>query len=299
MAPTRTSLPRSGTGVGRRASTASTRTLPWTHTTQSTTQTTEPEPSTDVASDDGNDNDSNDDGDESEESDDFVDLTVSPTLIAQRRQSARAANHHKASSWIWHVGDEVNEGGVFKWRCNLCIGDHAKRYSFGSTCHIRQHLRKSHQFIPDGPTRLSPITPGQLTIDRYLQNTRIDIAAFKAAMVDFFLVCRIAFSVSESAQFHALLNSVSTSITAIPIPRCADTVRNWSLSRFESAKFEFKTTLASSRSLIHLSLDCWTSSNNLAMIGVVAHWADEKGRFQNALLALRELSGLYLLMKSR
>ena len=103
-------------------------------------------------------------------------------------------------------------------------------------------------------------------------------------------MCRIAFSVVESVYFHALLNSISPIAPAIP--RSADTIRNWSLSRYEAAKAEIKLILAAALSLINLSLDCWSSPNNIAIIAIVAHFIDSFGRPQKALLALRELPGL-------
>lgn len=294
-----------GTGVGasrlldaerQLQSTPLTRTLPW-----NTSRALEFEGPTE---DDNDDDDAMEvdsaihsddfpDHDETDESHDFVDLTISPTVAATRRARASAIcmeGRTRASSWIWHLGDEVERDGGKKWKCGLCRGHSVKEYSLGSTCHIRRHLRDKHQFVSE--TRLGAITPGQATIDRYLNNNRIDPIVFKRAVVDFFLTCRIPFHVAESPAFHALIDSVSTTTPAIP--KSADTIRNWVLTRYQAAKAELRLKLAKSRSLITISLDCWTSPNKLAIIAVVAHWADEYAKFQKAVLALRELAGIFL-----
>jgi len=125
-----------------------------------------------------------------------------------------------------------------------------------------------------------------------LNNNRVDPIVFKRAVVDFFLTCRIPFRVAEAPAFHHLLDSVSTTTPAIP--KSADTIRNWVLARYETAKAEMKVRLAKSRSQITISLDCWTSPNKLGIIAVVAHWADECAKFQKAVLALREVPGIFL-----
>jgi hypothetical protein len=246
---------------------------------------------------------SDDDAHSLANSEDTEDYSFRSASIARRsiancvslrvREQNRPGNRSRKSSWIWHVGDEITEDGVVKWRCGLCQGDMVKRYTLSSTCHIKKHLEESHGFENDNRLRLAAIGPGQPTIDRYLLNARPDPVVFKRQLVDFFLVCRIPFHVIESPYFHALFESNSTLANAVP--KCSDTVRNWALGRSDSAKEEVKVKLARARSLIHLAIDCWTSSNNLPIIGIVGHFADELGHFQKVLLALRELQGPILI----
>jgi hypothetical protein len=45
------------------------------------------------------------------------------------------------------------------------------------------------------------------------------------------------------------------------------------------------------RSKIHISCDLWTSSNLLAILGVVAHFVTEDGKLQRCVLALKDIIG--------
>lgn len=47
----------------------------------------------------------------------------------------------------------------------------------------------------------------------------------------------------------------------------------------------------SARSKIHISCDLWTSSNSLAILGVVAHFVTEDGKLQRCVLALKDIIG--------
>ena len=48
-----------------------------------------------------------------------------------------------------------------------------------------------------------------------------------------------------------------------------------------------------SKSKIHISADLWTSPNNYALLGIVAHWWDEEDALQSALIALPKLYKAY------
>jgi hypothetical protein len=54
---------------------------------------------------------------------------------------------------------------------------------------------------------------------------------------------------------------------------------------------DVKRSLVNSRSKINLSFDVWSSPNHRSLLGVVAHWIDEKRTLKTALLALRPLKG--------
>jgi hypothetical protein len=77
------------------------------------------------------------------------------------------------------------------------------------------------------------------------------------------------------------------------LPASSTTVRTWIIHSFEIQKKEIKQSLLDSLSLIHFTIDLWTSPNHLALLGVVAHYTDKTGQLRLALLALRELEGVH------
>jgi hypothetical protein len=72
---------------------------------------------------------------------------------------------------------------------------------------------------------------------------------------------------------------------------CSRTVRTWIINTYHERVADVKRSLASSRSRINLSFDAWSSLNYRSLLGVVAHWIDEKRTLKTALLALRPLKG--------
>jgi len=74
---------------------------------------------------------------------------------------------------------------------------------------------------------------------------------------------------------------------------CANTVRNWLMAEFKARKPEVKQSLANAKSKINLSIDLWSTPNDLSLLGIVAHWIDSKGNLKTALLALRRSDSHY------
>lgn len=67
------------------------------------------------------------------------------------------------------------------------------------------------------------------------------------------------------------------------------TVRSWLLNTYYERLDKVKEQLANSRSCITLSLDGWSTPNDISMLGVVSHWINEQCELKTALLALRPL----------
>jgi hypothetical protein len=56
-------------------------------------------------------------------------------------------------------------------------------------------------------------------------------------------------------------------------------------------KLRIKTEVQSALSKVHFTIDLWTSSNYLAIIGMIAHYITEAGQLDHSVLALQELDG--------
>src|SRR5947207_3008613 len=60
---------------------------------------------------------------------------------------------------------------------------------------------------------------------------------------------------------------------------------------FQDEKEKIHTALQSALSAIHITLDLWTSSNYLALLGIIAHYTNENGNLQQSMLAMYEVEG--------
>ena len=82
------------------------------------------------------------------------------------------------------------------------------------------------------------------------------------------------FTVIESIEFKDLINYVSNNNQKCKTVS-ADTVRRDLKTNYENEKSKRKAYFAKLSSKITFILDCWTSSNQFAFLGIVAQWIDD------------------------
>jgi hypothetical protein len=78
---------------------------------------------------------------------------------------------------------------------------------------------------------------------------------------------------------------------AVEVLQSANTIRAHCMRRFQAARQNIKYLFSMSKSKIHISVDLWTSPNNYALLGIVAHWWDEEDVLRSALIALPKVYG--------
>lgn len=78
------------------------------------------------------------------------------------------------------------------------------------------------------------------------------------------------------------------------MPTSSSIIKTWIVDCFTQNKNKIRSHLREkSISSIYLSFDLWTSTNNLALLEVVAFWVDTSGGVQHALLGLTRLHGAH------
>ena len=65
------------------------------------------------------------------------------------------------------------------------------------------------------------------------------------------------------------------------------------LSSFEDNKSMLKQQLQDIPWSIHFSFNLWTSTNGLAILGIVGHWISIHGEIQHGLLAIKKIEGAH------
>jgi hypothetical protein len=108
--------------------------------------------------------------------------------------------------------------------------------------------------------------------------------------VKFIAVCNLPLRLVECKEFRKFLVYLNKVINAW-LPNSHQTIREWVIRQRDSLKAQSKSRLHSSRTLIHISCDIWTSPNSLAILGVIAHYIAEDGELERSLLAMKDIIG--------
>jgi len=95
------------------------------------------------------------------------------------------------------------------------------------------------------------------------------------------------FTEVESTPFKELLTLLKPNLKIFS----ADTAKRRIMARFEVKKNEMKESFDKLDSKVSFTTDCWTSPNNLAFMGVTAHYIDKDWNIQVTTLDFLPLSG--------
>ena len=110
------------------------------------------------------------------------------------------------------------------------------------------------------------------------------------AWLRFIIKNNLSFSLIEDRETRALLSLLSDNADSL-LPSTHNTIATALRKSFEFKRGIIKGGLQTATSTIHLSIDLWTSSNHLALLGVNAHFTSEEWGLQKATLALKEIEG--------
>jgi hypothetical protein len=70
------------------------------------------------------------------------------------------------------------------------------------------------------------------------------------------------------------------------------------VSEFELERVILKSALKSECETIALSLDAWTSANQLPFLAIIGHWVTPNFEYKERILEFCELEGIRILVKS-
>jgi len=228
--------------------------------------------------------------------------TPTPSTCSTTKEKPR-------TGWYWrHMPDEdintryLNSKGFVEWRCRYCI--HGRYQISGGSRSIVHHLNKFHN-INEESTREEKAKLQQISIERAVKNSAenpqkrrrlaedsgsLDAGTIEVLYVKFIAVCNLPLRLVECEEFRAFLVYLNKDINAW-LPNSHQTIREWVIRQRDSLKVQIKGRLHSSRTLIHISCDIWTSSNSLAILGIIAHYIAEDGQLERSLLSMKDIIG--------
>jgi hypothetical protein len=191
-----------------------------------------------------------------------------------------------------------------EWRYKYC----PKRYALnGGTRCMKSHLKTIHNISEDSP-REERAKKRQLSIEDALAtgsanpqkrrcleildptNLYINPDQLEVLYIKFLVSCNLSLRLVESPAFRDLLTFLNKDID-IWLPDSHNTILTWLLRQFSIQKVEATQRLYSARTLIHLSLDLWTSLNGLAILGIISHYISEEGILEESVLSMKVVEG--------
>jgi hypothetical protein len=260
--------------------------------------------------------------DEFDEDDDNAVNELYNTLDLPNRQVKRSAlllrlpkkKKRAKTGFVWKYtvkplpGDDglYNEAGAAIWRCNQCTGPPKELKVGGGTNRAAEHLESEHQLVQvdtrkvkrqrrqESDIAIAMQRASQVNQDRLSRkhSTGLDTHTLEQLYLRWIVVNNISFAHVNAPEFRAFLQYVSPAANDL-LPTSSSTIRTWLERAYRQEKEHIKSALHSAISSIHLTFDLWSSSNNLSLFGVVAHFTDKTTHYRQLVLAIQEVDGAH------
>jgi hypothetical protein len=224
------------------------------------------------------------------------------TLQSTSSMTNTTVKKRPRTSWVWQHMPGPSNTVYFKehhvyWRCQYCPREYKES---GGTTIIANHLKTHDIFDTQKGQRatnqqLSILTAfqhgeqSQAKRRRIIDNS-INPATLKQVLVRWIARCSVSFRMIERSEFRDLLYLLNPDINTW-LPTSHVTIQNWTMEAYQYEKLQVQQALQSAQSKIHFTIDLWTSVNNKALVGIVAHYLANNGDLRESVLAFRELEG--------
>ena len=145
----------------------------------------------------------------------------------------------------------------------------------GSTSNMIRYLKSTHDISQNGPTSLNE------SLSSGPQSREDVMKALEKNMTRWIVSEDIAFSSIESPSIRKMIND---------IPGIYTLASRISVE-FELDRVRLFEELAVSSQTVALSLDGWTSTNDISILAVIGHWLSEDFVYKEAVLEFSEIEG--------
>jgi hypothetical protein len=246
----------------------------------------------------------------------LAESTVSITTEDGERTLSVVKDIHTYSRKPEENEDPRQGNGALWYYCTFCPISTNKPSRFASTTGLRNHVTRHHPDKVVGRDRTQDqaliIRLSELyneararnmtqQIEEEVLKASIQKRAIVKALIDLIVVRSLSLSIVEWPEFQVFCRTLNPQFDLfkfesivtplLGIPRSHSTLRSWIETEYRIQKDVVRKTLQSAKSLIHISLDVWTSPNLYLLLGVCSHFINIESVRQTVTLGLRPVSG--------
>ena len=176
-----------------------------------------------------------------------------------------------------------------KYTCTLCQDFYRLASKLGtSTSAISNHIEINHKRREDKGEATNQVK--QTGIGKYLKGKKQELPEFKKAMVDQIIDTCQPFTVTESQKFKVMIRSVGYGGRIVK----GDVITNQVAKRLVVSKKDLISLLERTYTTVTISLDRWTSTNNLSMFAMNSKQAGPDIKIYQAYFDFIKIKGAYL-----
>ncbi|GBB95627.1 hypothetical protein RclHR1_02580010 [Rhizophagus clarus] len=198
--------------------------------------------------------------------------------INEPEDNLQTKKHSKSLIHNHFTLNEINN----KYNCNYCNKSY-KVAEDGSTSTLWKHFKGKHNELY---LEINQITEAlnKLEISQSLAFTQ---ESFRNDLVHWIIVDDQPFTVVQNIFFQKMIKRLNSN-AIIP---SSDTIHNDIIKIFNDEKEFLKNKLQKLSGKISLTLDGWTSKNQISFLGITIHWITDDWKFNSTVLDFFHLEG--------
>jgi len=227
---------------------------------------------------------------------------IAPSEASEPALKRRKRTGPQSSLWkLFRTADltkgekeEDNQGNTIYY-CLYCNGWAGS----GITTTARRHMRSKHPQIPLPDEEQKITTRTNQRIEVLFEKAKVEASTLHPrhltrqvvleALIQLIIVCNLSFAIIKEPAFLAFAQCLNPEALQF-IPQSPNTIPRLLGDSLAYYRIWLQQKLQDSQSLIHLSVDIWTSTNRRSYLAIIAHWVHNWQR-QKALLRLPRLIG--------
>jgi hypothetical protein len=204
--------------------------------------------------------------------------TISPLSIVPQ-PSKRPRKTIAATKWLWtyftititdqpwitRAKKQVQQDRLIQ--CKQCNWETYDSVRSGSTGNMEYHLKKRHDIT--APSSESSASTQLSILESLSKKPKLStIAQLQENLLRWFIKDKVAFTTIESPSFRQIFTDLGHDAALFS----RHTLKRRIEAEFQRQRLQLKTELALTCKSIALSLDVWTSKNNISIIAIIGHW---------------------------
>ncbi|CAB4410083.1 unnamed protein product [Rhizophagus irregularis] len=211
------------------------------------------------------------------ESDSIISQDITPQ-INEPEDTSQTKKNSKSLIYTHFTLNEINN----KYNCNHCVKSY-KVPKDGSTSSLWKHIKSKHNELY---LEVNQITEAlnKLEISESLAFTQ---ESFRNDLVYWIIVDDQPFTVVQNTFFQKMI----TRLNPEAIIPSSDTIHNDIIKNFEDEKEFLKKKLQELSGKVSLTLDGWTSKNQISFLGITINWIANDWKLNSTVLDFSYIEG--------
>ncbi|OXA42190.1 putative AC transposase [Folsomia candida] len=225
-----------------------------------------------------------------------VDHTSGENIIdSEDGESESGLNKTKKRSKVWEHFKEVQVNGVCFAKCNYC----STRYTMSSkanrsTGNLKSHLIKSHktQYNMENHDPQQPeVTQFYITACIFKKQQTFDRDKLRQALLKWIVVSNQPHTEIEQDTFLNVLKSVNPALPVSSLQISADTIKSDLMTTYKEEQSKIKPLVMANEVKLSVTHHVWTSKNQIAFMGMKAHWISNDWEIKQLLIGFPNIVG--------